>query len=82
MRDAQFRTAKLIEKKLMRMESMYAGSLTPVQGKATIHPLQTRFLFQEFGKSSKFSDSFNNNMYQDNSLWAATRLNQRLNQGR
>lgn len=32
-------------------------------------------------KSSKFSDSFNNMMFQDNSLWAASRLQVRLNDG-
>jgi len=45
------------------------------------NPLQTRALFQEFGKTTKFTDSFNNLMYQDNSLWAASRLQKRLNQG-
>ena len=38
-------------------------------------------MFQDHGKSNKFSESFNNMMYQDNSLWAASRLQQRLSLG-
>ena len=34
----------------------------------------TTAIFDQFGRSTKFSDSFNNMMYQDNSLWAASRL--------
>ena len=35
---------------------------------------KTTAIFDQFGRSTKFSDSFNNMMYQDNSLWAASRL--------
>ena len=41
----------------------------------------TTAIFDQFGRSTKFSDSFNNMMYQDNSLWAASRLQQRLSHG-
>lgn len=46
-----------------------------------MHPYQTRDLFSTYGKTTRFSESFNNMMFQDNSLWAASRLQQRLTHG-
>ena len=57
------------------------SSMQEIQTQRAIHPLQSRFACQTYGKSTGFSESFNSIMYQDNSLWAASRLQQRLNLG-
>ena len=49
--------------------------------RSKIHPVQMNVMCTEYGKSSNFSESFNNIMYEDNSLWAATRFKQRLTSG-